>query len=240
MFKILFYCLTATNNFILPQETYEEITPVSEAMEEYLAKGGTFIRMEGSNTFKFQEGDVVFPACSGGQNRSQTTWALLHPYSQKLILMPPHATQYGLDPINGEANWLKIKEHQANDQFEAWAGFSKSEKFGWDLFPEVFSKKEATPEVIAPLKAFYDQKYYNPTHFENKRRVYITFQKNAHIHVYRLNQTNTSLKNVVVLCYPLDDLIKHPLPEWNTLPGSIRTYQELSKLIKKQLDLSDL
>lgn len=214
---------------------------LSYVLDEFAAKGGTLLRMEGDTSpFLFAEGDVVFPACSGGNNRSQTLWGMLRTYADKISVMQPHATRYGFDPYNGRANWHRTHHVQKADEFVLWAGVYKSRKLGWDDFEAWLSKETGSAEELAMMLDYYNHHYYSPALADNTRRVYITFAKNAHAHLYRLNQTNTSLENVVVLFFPLEDLIARPLPEWDTHPRSVKAYTELSKLISKYLDFSQL
>jgi hypothetical protein len=209
------------------------------SLNRFLSKGGTFIRQEGDKeAFPLLEGDIVYPSCSGGSNRSQTLWNLLRPYSDKIRLKQPHATQYGFDPYNGQANWLRQESSNMANEFQLWAGIPKSPKFGSEKFDSWLTKTSATPEELEVLTDYFNREYYNPNVPPGTRRIYITFGKNAHIHLYRLSQTNESLKNVFVLFYPLEDLIKNPPDEWNAAPRSIKTYVELSKLISRYLDLS--
>ena len=212
-----------------------------KVLAEFTAKGGIFVRMNKDTApYPLAPGDRVFPACSGGNNRSQTLWNILLPYTDKITLMPPHATCYGFDPYNGRSNWQRTQHTYLDDEFISWAGRPKSQKFGWDIFMELFSKEQASPEELARMLGYYNVEYYNPTLSPGTRRVYITFAKNGHIHLHRLSQVNTSLENVVVLLFPLEDLINHPLPEWNTYPRSLKTYVEFAKILKASLDLSRL
>lgn len=116
----------------------------------------------------------------------------------------------------------------------------RSPKLGWDIFEEWLTRSDATTEILEIMLNYYTREYFNPDIPAGTRRIYITFQRNAHIHLYRLNQTNDSLENVVILLFPLDDLIKHPLPEWNAVPCSLKTYIELAKKLESHLDLSQL
>lgn len=231
---------------ITVEETEAELqsnpeSSIETLWKQFTAKGGVLIRMDnGVSPFQLLPGDVVFPSCSGGNNRSQTLWGLLRPYADRIILKQPHATQYGFDPYNGQPNWLRIKSANKNDEFYLWTGVEKSKKLGWDLFRDWILKAEATPEELQPMLEFYNREYYAYQVPAGTRRIYITFAKNAHVHLFRLNQTNESLANVIVLFYPLEDLIKHPLPEWNTFHGSVKSYSELAALIRRYLDLSKL
>ncbi|MFA6915003.1 MAG: hypothetical protein WC222_01275 [Parachlamydiales bacterium] len=210
-------------------------------VDQFRIKGGTFIVMEeGVEPFALNKNDIVFPSCSGGNNRSQTVWGILRPFADKIRLRPPHATSYGFDPYQGKSNWLAIKEPQSNDKFQVWAGVPKSTKLGWDLFAVWLDNETPSEADLKKMLDYYSNVYFNPAIPEGTRRVYITFTKNAHIHLFRLNQTNDSLDNVVLLLFPLQDLIKHPPMTWNTAPGSVKTYRELSKLISKHLDFSNL
>jgi hypothetical protein len=184
---------------------------------------------------------MVFPACSAGSNRSQTLWNVLRPYAEKITLMHPHATRYGFDPYNGRLNQRHSRRmRRQNDEFTLWAGVSKSKKFGWDVFEQEYLVRQATSEALSKMRNYYDSHYYHPACKPETRRVYITFAKNAHIHLYRLSQTNASLENVVVLFFPLEDLIHNPLPEWETYPHSVKCYSELSAKIRAYLDFSQL
>lgn len=88
------------------------------------------------------------------------------------------------------------------------------------------------------MTKYYNTHYYHPDLPQGSRRVYITFTKNAHTHLHRLNATNGSLKDVYVIVYPIEDLIAHPLPEWETYPRSLKTYQELASILIKYLNFS--
>jgi hypothetical protein len=219
----------------------EESSNLETSLAEFSAKGGTLIRLEGmTSPFQFAAGDMVFPACSGANNRSQTLWNLLRIYEGAITVQLPHATRYGFDPYNGQANWNRTIHVQKDDEFINWAGVSKSAKFGWALFNDWLLREETTESELATMTAYYNTHYYNPPHHAGTRRIYITFAKNAHVHLHRLNQTNTTLENVFVLFFPLEDLIAHPLPEWETKPQSLKAYRELAALIEKYLDFSQL
>lgn len=236
-------------------QTYESVISLEEMDEdlrdipaasletvlaEFSAKGGTIIRLDVATApFQIAIGDIVFPSCSAGHNRSQTLWALLRPYASSIVLMKPHGTRYGFDPYNGKVNWHRAPWRiRPEDEFALWAGTDKTKKFGADVFGEWLSKQDVTDEELAMLQAYYNNEYYHPNVPAGTRRVYITFAKNAHIHLYRLNQTNDNLNNVYVLFYPIEDLIKEPLPEWNVAPHSIGAYSHLGDMLLERLDLS--
>jgi hypothetical protein len=207
---------------------------------EFTARGGTLVRLD-KNTVPFQllPRDMVFPSCSGGNNRSQTLWNVLRSYSHKITLMPPHATRHGFDPYNGRSNWSHNRI-QKTDEYVLWAGVSKCQKLGWNVFERWLSKSHGSPEALTRMADYYNRHYYNPDCPEGTRRIYITFAENAHVHLYRLCQTNASLENVVVLFFPLEDLIHNPLSKWRTYPYSVKCYVELSAKIRAYLDFSQL
>lgn len=211
------------------------------SLANFIEKGGTLIPFEeDSEPYAFSIGDAVFPSCSGANNRSQTLWNLLLPYNDRIILMNPHATRYGFDPYNGKANWHRTGHSYSDDEFIFWAGIQKSCKFGFDLFGSWLLKSEATEEELNILWKYYSEQYFVSTIPAETKRIYITFSKNTHVHLFRLCQTNSFLKNVVVLSFPFDDLIYTPLPEWNTYRRSKQAYINLAAMISKHLDFSNL
>lgn len=231
-------------SLIYPHETIKSLesqkdTSAQVLLSNFLAKGGTFIRLE-TKPFAFLEGDLIFPSCSGGNNRSQVLWHILRSYTNHITLMPPHATQYGFDPYNNLSNWKQIKHERKGDEFFLWAHASKCQKLGWDVFENLLLKTKASLDELSLMKKYYNQNYYSPDFSSDKRRIYITFEKNAHIHLYRLNQTNASLENVILLLLPINDLISKPLPEWNTFPRSEKAYREFSSIIESLFDFKNL
>lgn len=219
-------------------------TSLKNVYQEFIAKGGTIYRLEGdAKPFTFLPGDVVFPSCSAGKNRSQTLWNLLRPYNGIITVMPPHATRYGFDPYNDCLNIHRYPDTHTvpeDDMFYAWSGTHRSARFGWSCYEKYLNKEELTPEELKEMKAFYNRNYFNPAPFKDKRRIYITFDLNAHVHLARLSESNDSLKNVIVLYFPLKDFINHPKTEWNTQRHSLKTYQEFSKILEKHLDFTKL
>lgn len=214
---------------------------LENCLEEFLAKGGTLIRLDGDvDPFVFLKGDVVFPSCSGANNRSQTLWNLLRGYNESISVQIPHATRYGFDSFNGQVNWNRTQHNHDDDEFFKWAGVNKSPKFGSDLFNDWLSRTDASSDDLAMMTEFYNTHYYSPIVPDGARKIYITFAKNAHVHLYRLNQTNTSLENVYVLFYPVEDLIAKPLPEWQAPPRSIKAYQNLTLILEKYLNFDQL
>lgn len=252
LFALIFTCVftflfsTQMDTIIAPNETDEELQEeerscLKTVLAEFLAKGGKIVRLEkDAAPFSLALGDMVFPACSGGNNRSQTLWNILRPYADRITLMPPHGTRYGFDPYNGRANWRRTTHSYHDDEFMLWAGVSKARKFGWDLFGEMLSQEEVSDQMLAEMRDYYSSYYYGRDLSPSIRRVYITFTKNAHIHLVRLNEVNESLENVVVLLFPLEDLIYEPLDEWNTYPYSQKAYTELAAILRSYLDLSEL
>lgn len=244
--QFLLFCVINANeiNFAIQAETDLERNIESSlevSLEAFLTKGGTLIRLD-QNTKPFQllPNDVVFPSCSGGNNRSQVLWGILRAYDDKIHLMKPHATRYGFDPYNGLVNWHRTKNRTKTDEFAQLFNFPKSEKMGWELFANWFSKVQITDEERDYLIAYFNQNYYCPILPEGARRVYITFAQNAHIHMYRLSQSNESLENVFLLFFPLEDTLAKPLPEWETYARSVKAYSNFGEILKSHLDFTQL
>lgn len=226
-----------------------EETGLEHCVQAFLEKGGLLRRLGdnqgGDNQFPIYEGDAVYPACSGGNFRSQTLWTLFRKYSDKIILFPPHATRYGLDPYNGKMNWHRNDGKDfSTDEYILWAGIQKPTKLGFDIFEPWMPKEEATKEELNKISEFYNQHYYGPDSSWNgkkgKRRIYFSFLKNTHAILHRLNQTNERLDNVIVVHFPIEDLVTNPLPEWNTVPYSAVAYTHLYQMLQSHLDFSSL
>lgn len=213
-------------------------TCLEKSFADFSDKGGTFVYLNDDVTFTLKPNDIVFPSCSRGNNRSQTLWNLLRPFKGVITLMPPHATSDGFDPYNGMENWHHESPNRPDDEFILWAGVKKSQKFGWDVFGDCISHENVSSNDLQSMLEYYNTHYYNPENLGKQRRVYITFAQNAHVHLYRLSQTNASLENVVVVCFPLEDLIRSPLAKWKTYPRSEKCYRQFGKLLSSHLDVT--
>lgn len=233
---------------ILATEVDEDLqlnanSTVEKVILEFTRKGGALIRADqGIVKAIILPGDVVYPACSAGACRSQALWALLKEREDKIMLFPPHATRYGFDPYNNKMNWHRSrKEHATPDEFALWAGEPKATRAGFDVFGHLWDEKNVTSEQLEQIREYYDVNYYGAQNkIKGRRHVYIGFDKNTHAIVHRLNQSNTSLENVVVYHFPLQDLISNPLDEWNTPPRSHDSYEKFSKILLEHVDFSHL
>lgn len=210
-------------------------------LAEFHEKGGTFIRLDenGPQRALMFPNDSVFPACSAGFCRSQTLWALLKKFENKIALYPPHATRYGFDPYNGKMNWQRKRKIITFDEFELWAQMPKSIRMGFDVYGSHWDHKEATEEQLQQMLHYYNTHYYGPNTPSN-RRVYFSFDKNTHAILHRLNQTNVNLSQVIVYHFPLQDFITHPLKQWETVPLSYKSYQQFSLILLNLIDTSKL
>ncbi|CRX38281.1 hypothetical protein [Estrella lausannensis] len=216
-------------------------------LREFLARGGSFHSYPFDiSSFTIKEGDAVYPICSGGWCRSQTLHALLKPHSDSLVLFPPHAARLGWDPYNGQIN--RYRNYEGEKKHDEYALCFKREKelrMGFENDAD-WKAVEAAPtkEGLASIRAYYNEHYFGPgSSFKGKkgkRRVYITFASNAHVVLFRLLETNHSLKDVHIVALDLEDLVSSPLKEWNTTPRSKKAYQafydSLSKIIKVGTD----
>ncbi len=220
----------------------KEETSVSRVFEEFKSKGGSLYRLgDEISPFQLLPNDVIFPSCSSGKNRSQTVWKILESCDQKIQLMSPHAVRGGNDPYNGRIKkWCDPSKFKLKpDGFVEWAGGSKKvSMFGEESFQQWWEKKDE-PETLGKMKEYYDKVYYE-THFSSEtRRVYITFQENAHVHLQRLSETNHSLDNVVVLyfAFPIDPLKCPKSQLWKESTRKIEAYIGLAEIVNAGLDL---
>lgn len=242
------FSLLEKEHFLLSNEAEEDLEVHQESsleitLAEFRAKGGTFVRLDPSqpaqSSFAILPHDIIYPVCSAGFCRSQNLWIILNEYRDKITLFPPHAARYGIDPFNGRLNWHRNEKENWVDEFELWAKEPKSVRFGYDKFASLLTTRTATEEELAQISAYYNAHYFGPTQNQSQnRRIYFCFDKNSHVTMFRLNQTNKNLEHVFVVHFPLKDLMTSPLPEWNTFPRSQLSYENFSKILKGLLDFS--
>src|SRR5690349_18231002 len=89
-------------------------TSRKRCVEQFISKEGFIHYIQDLKSFpdkiQLNQGDAVYPVCSGGFCRSQTLWALLKPLADQIVLFPPHAARVGWDPYNGQLNRYKNME----------------------------------------------------------------------------------------------------------------------------------
>lgn len=232
-------------------ETLEkkEETKGKVCLETFQEKGGFFYHLDPNKVtekdrFVLLTGDIVYPSCSAGFNRSQTLHALLSYFLNSIILFEPHATRRGFDPYNDQANWHinKAKEKQP-DEFKLWAQKEKAPRFGFDQFEYLMDEHDPSPEILNAIRKFYDEHYFGAgsitNNFEGQRRVYITFAQNVHVILHRLNQNNADLNNVVVVSIDLDDYIDKP-QEKIIASKSQAAYAIFAQILRELIDFSQL
>lgn len=224
----------------------KELSAFKNVLSQFHEKKGTLVHIEpfSDQRILLFPNDAVYPACSAGFCRSQALWALLKTYQNNLVLFNPHATRYGFDPYNGELNWQKSRMDTTFDEFYEWAGIRKAVRIGFDKFFHLWDNQNINQEQLNSIYAYYNLHYFGPSSsWEGrcgKRRIYLSFHKNTHVILHRLNQTNDNLENVWVYHLPLMDFITHPLQEWETLPRSCNAYEQFSLILKECLDFSRL
>lgn len=219
-------------------------------LHNFLHKGGTLKCIPNLESSKQQVqinfGDAVYPVCSGGWCRSQALWAILWPFSDKIILFPPHAARVGWDPYNGQINRYKnYVQEVVYDEFESSFGIEKALRFGFEHDSEWKSiEKTPTNKGLTEISQFYDKHFFSAESAwqgrRGKKRIYITFSNNAHVTLYRLNQNNESLKDVTVVAIDSEDLITYPPANLNTTARSIQAYEYFVTLLKKIFDVRGL
>lgn len=242
-----------TEHVLLPKEADSDleahaISSVKKVQEEFLRRGGTLVRLGNPSdgiAVQILPGDAVYPVCSAGFCRSQTLWVLLKPFNDKIVLFPPVGARYGFDPYNGKINWnFNIKFETVKDEFTLWAKEPKATRFGYREFGHWRGRETASQEDLRQVAEFFNKHFFGPESSwkgnKGQRRVYLTFDRNTHVVLYRLIQNNENLNQVVVAHFPFRDLISEPPPEWNTVKNSAAAYEEYSKILKPLLDFSKL
>lgn len=223
-------------------------TTADQCLERFLAKGGTFQYISDFSTTSksvilISPGDAVYPICSGGYCRSQTLWALLHPFQDHITLFAPHSARYGWDPYNGRINRCRNEDREnLPDAFAHFFGIEKSLRFGFE-HAGTWAKIEKSPtaDALHHIFSYYNDHYFGPqTLPSNGKRLYIAFGKNAHVTLHRLNQANSTLAEVSVIAIELEDLATNPPEALQTTSRSIAAYSHLATLIKATLDLTPL
>lgn len=216
-----------------------------ECLREFLLRGGSFHSYPHDvSSFTLEEGDAVYPICSGGWCRSQTLHALLKPYDETIVLFPPHAARLGWDPYNGQINRYRNYEgEKKHDEFALLFDREKELRIGFENDAEWKTIEHSpTKEGLALIRAYYNKHLFGPESSfqgrQGKRRVYITFASNAHVVLFRLLETNTSLENVHIVALDIVDLVSHPLKEWKTAPRSKKAYQAFYKSLQKIIEVN--
>ncbi|MCE5293968.1 MAG: hypothetical protein LLF94_05085 [Chlamydiales bacterium] len=225
-----------------------------KVLRTFINKGGTFIHLdpkkfEGKKKkkpkrFQLKKGDIVYPGCAAGFNRSQTLYAVLTRYQDAITLFSPHASKMGFDPYNNAANWhINKVDEQESDEFILWSGHAKVPRFGFLHFAHLQQEQEPSEDVLHEIREYYNTHYFGPTSVpegqDGHRRVYITFGTNVHVILHRLSQNNTSLKNVILVGIASDDRIHRPIKK-GVLPKSKEAYAEFEKMLHSLLDFSKL
>lgn len=230
-------------------ELIQDLFQGKECLEIFTLKKGTFITLDPFSSketpFALRNHDRVSVSCSAGFCRSQTLWALLTPFATQIVLLPPHACRAGFDPYNNKVNWHRNDHEECKpDEFETWFNAPKATRFGFQEFEKYKSLHEADSKILEEITAYYNTHYFGlksiPENQKNNRRVYITFEVNAHVLLKRLIETNDSLENVTVIHIDSKDFVSNPLKEWSTTSRSKKSYSEFAKLLNPLFDFSNL
>jgi hypothetical protein len=226
-------------------------TTAQKCMQKFFQKGGTIqcitsLTEVTAPKIRLNLNDAIYPICSGGFCRSQTLWAILESISDQIVLFPPHAARVGWDPYNGQINRSRnYAQEIVPDEFNAYFGIEKAQRFGFENDLEwKFIEQSPTSGGLNKISQFYDQNYYGPNSSwrgqKGKRRMYIAFSNNAHVALYRLNQTNDNLKEVSLIAIASEDLITYPPSFLKTTSRSTIAYEYFTDLLQQVLDLTGL
>lgn len=226
-------------------------TTAESCLKNFFQKGGclkvipNLLELQGDK-IQIYPGDAIYPICSGGWCRSQALWAILYPFSDQIVLFPPHAARVGWDPYNGKINrYRNYPQELVPDEFSTFFGMNKALRFGFENNTEWKSiEKLPTSTGLNKISQFYEQYYFglNSTWHgkQGERRVYIAFSNNAHVTLYRLNQSNQNLQGVTVIAIESEDLITYPPTSLNTTSRSSKAYGHFAGLLLEIFDLARL
>lgn len=243
----------AADEIPFKKDEYLEQNPNTNAqscLQEFMQKGGV-VQCIGSLTeaaipkIRLNIDDAVYPVCSGGFCRSQALWVILQSLGDQIVLFPPHAARAGWDPYNGQINRYKnYAQESAPDEFNAFFGIEKIPRFGFENTSEWKSIEESpSADGLKLISQFYNKNYFGPHSSwqgqKGKKRVYIAFSSNAHVVLYRLNQTNDDLKNVTLIAIESEDLITYPPAFLHTTSRSTLAYEYFTNLLKQIFDFSE-
>lgn len=226
-------------------DVLQTFAPGNECYSEFIQKEGKLIVLNvndpNPDRFVILPGDDIRISCSAGWCRSQTAYLIFSMY-EGICLLPPHGTRYFFDSIGRDERNRSMKGESGHDEFKECFGFKKALRIGHKEFIHLRNLTTLPPETVAKITAFYNDNYFGPKSKDpsTERIVYITFAANAHAIMYRLNQTNDSLKKHILVCIDSDDYMSNPLPEWNTYPRSMVSYANFAKLLLKFFDFSQL
>lgn len=221
----------------------EPTSTVEACAKRFLAKGGTIESIAGvdvTKRVKLPRGAAIYPVCSGGSFRSQSVWAHLKKFEPQIVLLPPHSANHGFDPYNGRTNRDRSHERDESlDEFAKHFGMQKSLRAGFENQAE-WLKIAANPtkEGLQKITHYYDQHYFGP-HIA-QARIYVVFDKNAHIVMHRLDAANKSLENVTIIAINVDDIISKPPAHLNAAARSARAYAHFEDFLTKLLDTTEL
>lgn len=226
-------------------------TAAHQCIKVFLQKGGSLqsisnLSDSAVSSIQLNVGDAVYPICSGGWCRSQALWAILKPLSDQIVLFPPHAARVGWDPYNGQINrYRNYAQEEVYDEFSSYFGMEKSLRFGFEHDSEWrLIEKSPSKEELQKITQFYDEHYFGPNSSwhqrQGKKRIYITFSNNAHVTLFRLNQSNENLKDVTVIAIDSEDLITYPPSFLNANQRSVKAYENFSNLLRRQINFMSL
>ncbi len=235
-----------TNYLSLPKdESLEknEKTKLSACLQAFFEKGGTlqyYARETDTQRIKLNRDAVVYPVCSGGWCRSQALSAFLAKHPNVSNLVAPHAARYGWDPYNGAINREANREKERYpDEYPLFFKTEKQMRFGFEhdaKWQEI--EKNPTPENLRTITQYYNDHYYGSS--SDTKRIYIAFEKNAHVVMQRLCEANKTLSSVTVIAIDWADTMTKPPEELNTTPRSQLTYKLFEQMLEKLFETSEV
>lgn len=217
-------------------------TSVAACTAQFIAKGGKLVVVpseKSSVRIKLPRGAAIFPICSGGSYRSPSVFAFLKKFENKITLFPPHSANHGFDPYNGRINRDRSKLRDV-DEYEQHFGMKRPQRAGFEHESEWLPMQQnPTSEGLRAITEYYNQHYWGPN-ATTKERIYLVFERNAHIAIHRLNQSNPSLHNATVVAINIQDIISSPPAGSDFARRTVKAYRNFEEIIAKILDTSQL
>jgi hypothetical protein len=199
--------------------------------------------------FEIQRGDVVFPICGAGENRSQVLYQLLTRHVRSdFTVRQPHGAECKLDAYM-PAYMCALPARSAvssipDDEFASEFGGHRVPLLGEQEFSEAFGDfHDSDSPLFARTCTFFDRNLFGlpvtiATAPEPRpaRIVYMCFGRSAHVVLKRINEAlerlapagsaSVPLHPFVVVVLPFSDEIAHPSP--GLRPFSAAAYQAAS------------
>lgn len=225
------------------------IDDIQSFSDKFVKKGGQIIFVPHDfseaqkNPFKIYPTDYLKPICHAGRNRSQVLRLILKGLLKKSQRNNPNAdgkvfraygALSGIDPLNKKKSWY-MKPTNKDIPFEKAFGQIKKVRFGEDdpnIQPFIGQKVANKESVLKNIRRFFKFNYFHIDEKDrNRRHIFFAFKSSIGVVLKRLEASNISLKNVILVTLPYEDDIHHP----EMLLDFIKR-EKLTKLSDEEMD----